>query len=668
MKTIFILASAIFLYWKVSAQNCTTLGQNPATAFPVCGTDTFSQSTVPYCGGKSIPGPCSRDGLSDLNPFWYKFTCFAGGTLGFVITPNDLDDDYDWQIFDITGHAPNDVYTDASLFVSCNWSGNTGLTGATPSGTALANCAGYAYPTFGSMPVLKAGHDYILLISHFTTFTPSQNGYKLSFGGGTASITDPLPPALKNGFASCDATEITVTLNKKMRCSSLSSNGSEFMISAPGFSIVSAIATSCATGFDMEQLTLTVDKPLSPGQYTLTIKNGTDGNTLLDNCNTSIAVGISVPVEVFPVQPTLMDSLTTPTCAPESLELVFKKEILCSSISPDGSDFLVTGPSGVTVSSAAGMCQSGSAGVILIRLSGPVVKGGTYRLTLVKGSDGNTLLDLCSKETPAGSYLSFTVKDTVSADFSYMVAQGCTSNKVSFFTNGNNGVNKWFWNLGYAGNSSLQNPVTMYNTFGNKEISLTISNDFCSDSITKVITLGDEVTAAFDVTNTLCPEDSALFVNNSKGNIVSYLWDFGDGTQSSAQIPSAKYYSSAGLEKVYPVRLIVKNSIGCSDTAARNIRLLKSCYIAVPNAFTPNGDGVNDFLSPLNAFKADNLDFKVYNRIGQLVFHTTDWTMKWDGKIKGEPQDSGLFVWMLSFINRDTGEKVFQKGSSALLR
>ncbi len=98
------------------------------------------------------------------------------------------------------------------------------------------------------------------------------------------------------------------------------------------------------------------------------------------------------------------------------------------------------------------------------------------------------------------------------------------------------------------------------------------------------------------------------------------------------------------------------------------MKVLKSCYIAVPTAFTPNGDGLNDYLYPVNAYKADNLEFKVYNRVGQLVFETKDWTVKWDGKIKSEPQDSGIFIWTLKYTNRDTGKKVFQKGSTVLIR
>src|ERR1035438_9490963 len=219
-KLVLAFIVALVAVVPASAQTCTTLGQNPSTAFPVCGTDTFSQSTVPYCGGRLIPGVCSANGVTDTNPFWYKFTCFSPGTLGFVITPNDLNDDYDWELFDVTGQGPAAVYTNTSLFVACNWSGNTGLTGASAAGTSLQNCAGPTYPTFSAMPVLKVGHDYLLLISHFTKYTPSQNGYSLSFGGGTAGITDTLAPNITTASTSCDAMKVTVRLNKKLKCSS----------------------------------------------------------------------------------------------------------------------------------------------------------------------------------------------------------------------------------------------------------------------------------------------------------------------------------------------------------------------------------------------------------------------------------------------------------------
>jgi len=668
VKLVILLTAFLFFALFAAAQNaCTTLGQNPATAFPVCGTSVFSQTTVPNCGGKRIPGPCATtDSLTDTNPFWYKFTCFSPGTLRFLIKPVDLGDDYDWQLFDVTGHDPNDVYTDKTLFVSCNWSGNTGLTGASSAGRSLNNCAGTSYPTFSSMPTLKLNHDYLLLVSHFTKFKPGQAGYELSFGGGTASITDTIPPALKSLSSSCDATKIYIKLNKKMKCSSLALDGSDFAISPAVVKINSA--TAFCNGFDMDSVELNLNGRLPVGNYTISVKNGTDGNTLFDNCGRNIPVGNSLPLNILPLAPTPMDSMVPVKCAPQSLQLIFRKNILCNSVASDGSDFMVNGPSPVSVVSTTTNCVNTVTKSIILNLSSPIVNGGTYRIILKTGNDGNTIVDECSEQTTVGSALSFNVKDTVSADFSYQIAAGCKQDTVLFMHDGKQQVNRWLWQLDYNGTSNLQNPVTYFNSFGTKQIILSVSNGFCSDTVTKNIILDNELKAAFETNNTLCPEDTAVFKNTSIGNIVSYDWNFKNGNFSTDENPSPQKYPVLLDEKNYAVTLVVKSNLGCYDTAVNNIRVLKSCYIAVPNAFTPNGDGLNDFLYPLNAFKADNLEFKVYNRLGQLVFHSNDWTQKWDGTVKGDPQDAGIYVWTLKYILRDTGKHIFMKGSTVLIR
>src|SRR5678815_2923042 len=121
------LLTAIFLLplsFFVAGQPCTTPGQTPSTAFPVCGTSIFQQNTVAICVSHplTVPG-CSGTGTAnyqDKNPYWYKFTCYQSGTLGFLVSPIDQGDDYDWQLYDITGHNPSDVFTDASLIVTGN--------------------------------------------------------------------------------------------------------------------------------------------------------------------------------------------------------------------------------------------------------------------------------------------------------------------------------------------------------------------------------------------------------------------------------------------------------------------------------------------------------------------------------------------------------------------
>src|SRR6185312_14594632 len=182
-----------------------------------------------------------------------------------------------------------------------------------------------------------------------------------------------------------------------------------------------------------------------------------------------------VSFAINPLQPTPMDSLTAVGCAPQTLHLVFKKNIQCNSIAANGSDFIVTGPSPVSVISAQGSCNNGESSVINVVLSAPIVNGGNYQIKLVTGSDGNTILDECAQETPAGSALSFTTKDTVSADFTYAIFQSCLIDSIEFFHDGRNGVNKWFWNLDDGGISSSEYPIARYTNFGTKQIRLIVS-------------------------------------------------------------------------------------------------------------------------------------------------------------------------------------------------
>ncbi len=271
----FILTVSCLLVVCIVAksQACTVLGQNPATAFPVCGTADFKQENVPICGSHpiSVPG-CPDGGYMDYNPFWYQFTCFESGSLSFTITPSDLTDDYDWQLYDITGHNPEDVFTNDSLIVTGNWSGTSGITGAKAGGLSSIQCGSDPTenkPTFSSMPLLVKNHIYLLLVSHFTQ---TQSGYSLSFAGGTASITDPTLPGVIDAKPNCEGTEASIRLSKKMKCSSLSTDGSDFSIDAAGISILSARAASCSSGFDMDSVILTFSNSIPAGNYQSALK------------------------------------------------------------------------------------------------------------------------------------------------------------------------------------------------------------------------------------------------------------------------------------------------------------------------------------------------------------------------------------------------------------
>ena len=114
--------------------------------------------------------------------------------------------------------------------------------------------------------------------------------------------------------------------------------------------------------------------------------------------------------------------------------------------------------------------------------------------------------------------------------------------------------------------------------------------------------------------------------------------------------------------------LQVKSLAGCTSEDSINIlvyKILPGLY--VPDAFTPNGDGINDIFRPVSVGIKEFIYFKVYNRRGQLVFSTNKGKDGWDGTFKGYPQDADVYVWMAEAIDY-LGKPIFKKGSVALIR
>lgn len=666
LKHLLICALIILFVQNANAQGC-SLGQTPGSAFPVCGVSDFSQAQVPDCDGRLLPVPCT-DGVNyaDLNAYWYSFTCYIPGTLVFSIDPITQSDDYDWQLFDITGHAPTDVYTNASLYVASNWSAESGATGTSANATSFTNCAGYSYPNFSKAPQMQAGHQYLLMVSHFTP--EGQSGYDLKFDSATSvNITDPAIPNISWVEATCDGTQFKVKLNKKIKCNSIAADGSDFSIIGP-VKIIAAEGFGCDSSFQTDSLILTLNKVIIPAYQTLIVTTGSDGNTLTDNCNTQIADSTTFEFRVFERQPTPFDTILPVNCKPKVIELAFNKNIRCNSIAPDGSDFFITGSYPVGVVSAEGRCSNEVTKVIKIELSQRLQTEGSFLLNLKIGSDGNTLIDECSEETPVPESAGFSVKDTVSARYTYTLFENCTNDKIDLFNNGGSSITQWSWTIDDTITSVLQNPSFTFDTYGNKNVKLVVTNGFCTDTSAQLINFPhDTLIAAFNGPALYCPNDIAIFRDTSKGNIIEWNWQFGNGRTSNLQNPPAQTYYTSEPEKIFPVSLSVKNSKDCYDTAIHYIKVTKSCYIAVPSAFTPNGDGNNDYLYPLNAYKATGLYFSVYNRHGQRLYETRDWTKKWNGSFNGQPQPTGVYVWMLQYKD-EFGKDVLLRGTTVLLR
>ncbi|MET0392029.1 MAG: PKD domain-containing protein [Chitinophagaceae bacterium] len=112
----------------------------------------------------------------------------------------------------------------------------------------------------------------------------------------------------------------------------------------------------------------------------------------------------------------------------------------------------------------------------------------------------------------------------------------------------------------------------------------------------------------------------------------------------------------------------VFNDAGCYDSASVKVTVFKTApSIFVPTAFTPNNDGLNDEFRPVAAGIQKINYFRVFNRWGQLVFHTTQTGRGWDGTIGGVPQGSNAYVWMVSAVDY-LGKPFFLKGTVTLIR
>jgi gliding motility-associated-like protein len=149
---------------------------------------------------------------------------------------------------------------------------------------------------------------------------------------------------------------------------------------------------------------------------------------------------------------------------------------------------------------------------------------------------------------------------------------------------------------------------------------------------------------------------------NATGGVV-YTWSPSRGL-SDASIPNP--IATVDTTTTYEV-MGSKPGGGCPSYDSITIYIYKGPALYVPNAFTPNGDGLNDRLKAFPVGYAVKR-FAVYNRYGQIIFETSDATKYWDGTFRGKPQEPGTYVWMASVRNLYTGESKVLKGNVLLIR
>ncbi|PLW94298.1 MAG: hypothetical protein C0592_03275 [Marinilabiliales bacterium] len=131
-----------------------------------------------------------------------------------------------------------------------------------------------------------------------------------------------------------------------------------------------------------------------------------------------------------------------------------------------------------------------------------------------------------------------------------------------------------------------------------------------------------------------------------------WWWDFGDNTTSTEQNPM-HVYSNHGE---YDIMQIVSNDFGCADTAYNSITVANDQLFYIPNAMTPNGDGINDVFMPFGyGWSIDDFEMRMYDRWGNLLYVTSDINKPWDGTVMGgsETVPTGVYVWIIRYKDMD---------------
>jgi gliding motility-associated-like protein len=146
----------------------------------------------------------------------------------------------------------------------------------------------------------------------------------------------------------------------------------------------------------------------------------------------------------------------------------------------------------------------------------------------------------------------------------------------------------------------------------------------------------------------------------SSGNITNWYWDFGDGNNSTQQNPQHTY----ALPGNYNVCLVVQTQATCYDTTCF-IYTVEPFDITVPNVFTPNGDGMNDYLVFQNLEFFTNADLTIYNRWGNKLYNSPNYKNDWNGANVSD----GTYFFILSIPDPlGTNAPMVKKGYVQIIR
>ena len=322
----------------------------------------------------------------------------------------------------------------------------------------------------------------------------------------------------------------------------------------------------------------------------------------------------------------------------------------------------------------------------------PVINGGIGPPYMMINQDGIVVSPPIFVNPTISGYYSIYVEDACGTHYTGLVyihvitppsisiqvdtAEGCQPLCVHFNESSLENGQTYVWNFGDNENLSFsKSPVHVFTNPGIYTVSVIVTSAYgCSNSFTNnnPITVYPKPQAQF-IWN---PEFASIIkpivsFTNMTTNGYNYIWSFGDGDSSSQINPIHRYFNTGN----YSVELIAISDFGCRDTATYPVEIQEELTFFAPNAFSPDGDDINDFFFIMaHGIKKTDFSFSVYSRWSEEIFKTTvfdevtEKSEKWDGKVNNQSiAPIGSYTWFVHFKDLK-GNQHEKSGSVTLIR
>ncbi|MBI1344515.1 MAG: PKD domain-containing protein [Terrimonas sp.] len=226
------------------------------------------------------------------------------------------------------------------------------------------------------------------------------------------------------------------------------------------------------------------------------------------------------------------------------------------------------------------------------------------------------------------------------------LCQGTDNIFTDLSTDAASTLQSWNWNFADGSNSTLQNPVKRYNLPGDYNVSLTVTNAAGCSSDPFVMPVVVYLQPVIDAgPSFVVPQGTTIQFNPTVNDpSLSFLWtpagDFPDPTL-------LKPLLVADYDQTYTLTATGQGNCNASDFIS--VKILKQ--VIVPNAFSPNGDGINDTWVITNLSDYPGATVEIYNRYGQLLYKSNGYPEPWDGTYNGRPLPVAAYYYVITLKN-----------------